>query len=456
MRRFVAAAASLMMLLSVFSCAPDNIVTPNTPENPSSTTEPTPEPTPEPQTPETTEPDAADEQLTAGAQYLKDKAENTGVKPTLDVDGTGFTDFKTPQLSGVTLSFFTWADSAFSAGELDEKGWLDALKKEYGLTLKYDLRQDDLLYSSQLIAQRAGRQNDLISARVNDFAAALPLMQSAQELVRFGDNSPASGRVFSLTGSRLFAPRGFCRVLWYNKSLAAQTDPFESYRAGGWTTETMTSAFGNLAAGNRLIECKNWLPFGSAQIQASGATEGGYAMLLTDERVIGSFAAFGELFNRENYTASGDFSFEKGNTVMCFADTPAVGEGVKVGWAPVPKLGQDGRYVGELCGSGFGLSATVSDARRGAASAFISLWCARAAESRSDTLIYKLGLTPTEADAYLSFSETDGGIYSADGEVSAVFDAASMPVELYGTPETVFNKFGAAFIRTDMINKRYR
>ena len=103
-----------------------------------------------------------------------------------------------------------------------------------------------------------------------------------------------------------------------------------------------------------------------------------------------------------------------------------------------------------------GLSRTVSDARKGAAAAFMTLWCARYSESRADELIYDIGLTPTEADSYLTFCEAAGGLFSADAKISELFHAQEMPVQLYGDPDTVYNTYGAAYARTDVINDRYQ
>lgn len=462
MRRALALISVLLMLASFTACAPDNIVAP--PVQPGA---PDDSQSPGGAQGDTDKPASApaqstgaqsDENLTDGARYLKNKTRNDHIRPAIDIDGKDTVAFKTPQLSGVELSFFTPEDSAFSAGSMDEKAWFDALEKEYGLKLKYTVRPDNTLYSSQLIAMNSGRTVDIISARVNDCAAAMSLMQSAKELITLSDGAPLSARVFGLTGGKLFTAKGDCRVLWYNKSMTGETDPFELYGKNEWNTEKLSKLSGSIGTdGKRFIECSDWLAFGSAgALQASGITSDiGYTMSLIDEAVIDTFEAFGSVFNRENVTAKDDFNFKAGNTAFLFGANPTKGD-FSVGWAPIPAFSESGKCIGELCGSAMGLSRTVSDARKGAAAAFMTLWCARYSESRADELIYDIGLTPTEADSYLTFCEVAGGLFSADAKISELFHAQEMPVQLYGDPDTVYNTYGAAYARTDVINDRYQ
>ena len=138
-----------------------------------------------------------------------------------------------------------------------------------------------------------------------------------------------------------------------------------------------------------------------------------------------------------------------------FADTPAKGD-FELGWAPVPKFTDDGRYVGEYCGTAMGLSGTIAEDKRGAAAAFMTLWSARYSESRADGLIHDIGLSPTEADSYLTFCEQSGGLYNADMKIEEKFLSDKMPVELYGSPDTVYNTFGEAYVRAAEINSRYK
>lgn len=103
-----------------------------------------------------------------------------------------------------------------------------------------------------------------------------------------------------------------------------------------------------------------------------------------------------------------------------------------------------------------GLSNTVAEDKRGAAAAFMTLWSARYSESRADELIHDVGLSPTEADSYLTFCEQGGGLYNADMQIETQFLTEKMPVELYGSPDTVYNTFGEAYARAAQINSRYK
>ena len=464
MRRTFSLISAMLLMLSLFACAPDNIKTaPSDNEGSQQETSAPLQDSTKAQD-EKTEPEQqtagdeqSDEELTDGARYLKNKTRNDHIRPTADIDGQNIVAFKTPQLSGTELSFYTSEDSAFSAGSMDEKQWFDALEKEYGLKLSYTLRPDRTLYSSQLIAVKAGKNPDIISTKVNDCAAMLSLMQSAGDIVTLGDSAPLSSRIFELTGGKLFTARGNSRVLWYNKKLIGENDPFKLYTENSWTTDKLTVIYNGMdTAANRLLECESWISFGSAgKIQGSGMTGEGYAIALTDETVIDSFEAFGTLFNKDGGTADGDFSFKAGNTLFMFGDTPEKGD-FEAGWAPIPKFSDEGRYVGEFFGTAMGLSNTVAEDKRGAAAAVMTLWSARYSESRADELIHDVGLSPTEADSYLTFCEQGGGLYNADMQIETQFLTEKMPVELYGSPDTVYNTFGEAYARAAQINSRYK
>ena len=463
MKKISVLAWIFIILVMLSACKPDNIIS-QTEENKEQTnsniaenelaesTQQTEE-----KTQQTVAQQQSDDELTEGARYLKNKTKNDHIRPTADIDGQNIVDFKTPQLSSVELSFFTSENSAFNAGSMNEKEWFDALEKEYGLKLKYTIRPDNTLYSSQLIAVNAGYDTDIISAGVNDCASALWLMQSAEDIVTLNDRAPVSAKVFELTGNKLFTAKGCCRVMWYNKLLTGDNDPFELYNKNEWTVDNLNMIYKGMDVKiTSLIDCDNWLAFGSAgTVQASGITDAGYTMSLIDQEVINTFEAFGNIFGKENAVAAEDFGFNEANTVFIYGDVPQKGE-FEIGWAPIPKFTEQGTYTGDFCGSGMGLSKTIDDDKKGAAAAFIVLWCARYSESRSDQLIYDTGLSPTEADSYLTFCETGGRMLSADAAIESLFTSQTMPVQLYGMPDTVYNTYSQAFGRTDVINDRYQ
>ena len=272
MRRVLALISAIGLMFLLFACAPDNIKTPPSDNANDNQQTSAPEQESSKEQDEKTEPEQQtasdmqeDEELTDGARYLKNKTKNDHIRPTADIDGQNIVAFKTPQLRGTELSFYTSEDSAFSAGSMDEKEWFDALEKEYGLKLSYTLRPDKTLYSSQLIAVKAGKNPDIISTKVNDCAAMLSLMQSANDIVTLNDSAPLSARIFELTGGKLFTARGNSRVLWYNKKLTGESDPFKLYTENLWTTDKLSVIYNGMdTAANRLLECDSWIPFGSA------------------------------------------------------------------------------------------------------------------------------------------------------------------------------------------------
>lgn len=461
MRKISALAWILALLVVLCACKPDNIITQTDYQTDDQTeqseTEDDIEQPEQNQSQPTAQEQQSDTELTEGARYLKNKTKNDHIRPTADIDGMNIVNFKTPQLKSVQLSFFTSENSAFNAGSMSEKEWFDALEQEYGLKLKYTLRPDSTLYSSQLIALNAGHETDIISANVNDCAAALGLMLSAEDIVTLTDRAPVSSKVFSLTQNRLFTAKGCSNVMWYNKLITGENDPFELYNKNEWTVENLNVIYNGIdKKSTSLLDCENWLAFGSAgTMQASGITDAGYTMALTDQQVIDTFKAFGDVFGKENAVSDGDFSFDGGNTVFMYGDIPQKGE-FELGWAPIPKFTESGTYTADFCGSGMGISKTIADEKKEASVAFIVLWCARYSESRSDRLIYEAGLSPTEADRYLTFCEAEGRMLSADAQISELFVSQTMPAELYGTPDSVYNVYSAAYRRTDFINDRYQ
>ena len=198
MKRYLSIICILCMLLSLAACAPDNIKAPiqpqvNEPQNdtPVSTepvTDPVtedisdPEPAPEPEkepeaekapetetAPETegqkpegetetkpegeteteTEP-APEVETTEPVSYIADgKKQNKEVKPTLDIDTLSYVKTKTAALKDKTLKMFVTEAGAFKAGDKTEKQWLDSLKDAYGLTVKYTVRSDGMLYPKE-------------------------------------------------------------------------------------------------------------------------------------------------------------------------------------------------------------------------------------------------------------------------------------------------------------------
>lgn len=446
-RRIAALLLALVLTVSLGACAPDNIVKP------------------EPQPPQTEKPDTDteaeakpaqsqqedDSKLTDGAKYFKNKKLNEAVRPSGDLDSAALVAYKTPQLSGVSLTAYLPETSAFSAGKLSASEWMLEAAKEYGVKLSLFLRPDSTLYSSQLIAQKSGMTLDIIGTHIGDSAGCMSLMSDAGDIVSIKNNMFMSASVFTKSGGKLFAPLGSTRVLWYNRRLITTDLPGDS----AWSTDTL-SGIAMSMGGNRIIECSNWLEFGSAgKNQASGLDGAGYCLTLTDENVIDTYEAFGSIFNRDSDTSVSGFDFKSGNTVFCYTDTPEKGD-FELGFKPIPKFGADGKAVCGFSGDALGLSKTANADVSAAACAFMTLWCARYTEARADKLMYELSLSASDTDAYFTLGESCGGLYTVDGQISRLFESPFMPTQLYGNPDTVYNTFAAAYTRTDVLNDRYR
>lgn len=505
MKRYLSIICILCMLLSLAACAPDNIKAPiqpqvNEPQNdtPVSTepvtdpvtediSDPEPEPEPEkepeaekapetetaPETeeqkpegePETkpegeteTEP-APEVETTEPVSYIADgKKQNKEVKPSLDIDTLSYVKTKTAALKDKTLKMFVTEAGAFKAGDKTEKQWLDSLKDAYGLTVKYTVRSDGMLYPAQMIAAKAGIGPDLITAKIKDMSASLSLMQSALEL-EDAKYTVFSKNVFDITDGKLFTGVGNGRMLWYNKNIIKDDAPFTLFNANAWTADVMNATFISAKAQKTALLSNDgdWLAFlSTAGEQVSGYTDfDGAIMKVTSDKSIAAAKAYDKILSADGMAVADGQSFSKGNVAFTFTDTPEV-NGFEAGFAPLPKTAEDGSCVIDLTGTGVGISKYAKADNVDTALTLAMLWSARYTESRIDKLMFDLKLSKDKAEKYLELCETEGKVYSADGEITTAFTAATFPNVLAKDSSTVYNAFIGAYNRTVLINKRYR
>lgn len=479
------------MLFALAACAPDNIKSPIQPDPepetsaPETSTKPETEPEKEDTTvlaepvtdtvQDNTEPETETKTDTAAqtesgtktepttenqaVTYIPaDKKQNKDVKPTLDIDTLSYLKLKTADLKDKTISMFVTKDGAFNAGDKTETAWLDALGETYGITVKYTVRSDSMLYPAQLIASKAGTGPDLITAKVKSAASALSLMQSVLELEE-NVSTPFSKTVFDITGGKLFTGMGNSRMLWYNKSIIKDDAPYTLFCADSWTTDVMNATFISAkTTKTAMLENKgDWLSFlstGTEQVSGYTAADGA-VMMITSDTSLNAAKEYEKLFQTENALVTEDQTFIKGNVAFTYTDTPATHD-IEVGFAPLPKSSSDGSMVAELCGTGIGISKYIAEDKVDTALTFAALWSARYTESRIDTLLFDLKLAPDAAEKYMEFTEQNGRIYTADSQIADLFTVSAFPKELASSSETVYNTFYKAYDRTVLLNKRYR
>jgi hypothetical protein len=441
MKRLFSLITVILILISVFGCAPDNIISPDSQPDSAPVGTQTQQPTPEPQPEPVPEPQPA--------PAVKDK-KNTEVKPTFDIDTLDYVKVKTAELKEKELSMFV-GSSSFSAGSLTETDWLCALAESYGIKIKYSVTPDRALYSSQLIAQKSGKTVDIISAKVRDCMAALSLMQDSSELVTKTDKDPFSAKVFDLTGGKLFAGKGNAKAMWFNTAIVKDAP------ADNWTFEDFKKLATDIRAADLgVIENESIVEFmssGKEQLTGFNSKEG-YIMRPLDEtaKLIIEDYAKATLLPEES---AADKKFYRENVAFVYTDAP-VRRNMTISWAPMPAYSEDGTNIMALCGSGLGLSKTVSEQNRDTALTFIMLWCARYTESREDALVFDLGISKASCDRYIDLSEQSGIICAADREINAIFATTGFPEAYYKeTEEETAPDFEKALSRAKLISERY-
>ncbi|MBQ8606103.1 MAG: hypothetical protein IJ408_05140 [Clostridia bacterium] len=372
---------------------------------------------------------------------------NKEVRPAFDVGGIDGID--TAALKDKTLSLYL-GDSAFFAGDRSEREWFTALKEEYGLNIDFSVCSDAVLYSSQLIAQKSGKDIDLVSVKVNDMAKGITLAKKVT--LPESESYPFSQRVFELSGDKLFAGKAHAKMLWYNKAIVKDDI----------TREWSFDAFSKLAddakkAGFGVLETKSFAEFYSCgENQKTGFDfEKGYILDIKDEdtkKMLADFAAAITVESSENK------SWARENVAFCLTDTPTKRHAT-LGWTTLPAYGENGSNPVPLCGSALGISNTVSEENEDIALTAALLWSARYTESREDTLRFDLGLSKDDYDKYLELCEQNGLVYCADLQINALFESGTIPKEFYSDEQpdeesTLQESIEKAYARAELLNER--
>lgn len=380
-----------------------------------------------------------------------DKKKNSSPRPSYDLAELGLFEMGVSDLKDKTINMFISDKSAFLAGALDEKAWLEALKEEYGVTVNYTVRQSKTLYPAQYITQLAGKDIDVISTDINDMASSLGLIKSSKDFFDQLESTPFSGKVFNSTNGKVFTAKGDAKMLWYNTEIILDDSPYQLYKQDSFTTDVMPVV--KLAVTNKdakMIECNNWISFGSAAgTQISGIADTSVRISLTSENSIKAFSEFATIFESEK----SEGSFAKGTAAFAFTNTPS-GK-IKLSFAPIPKVGQEGNYVAEFTGKGLGLSKTVSDDNADIAVLFMTLWSARYTEARVDLLMHDYSLGFEKTLDYIDACETYGLLTNIDSVLTSYFEGDAVPSTLYGTTDAVYNDFVLAYKRANLLNSRY-
>ncbi len=438
MKRLISLVLLITLMFSLCACAPDNIVTPNAPEQ-------TPEQTPSSDTDTQTQPEA--DTPAPEYQYITaNKQKNTDISPTLSIDLLNIAPVKISDLKAKTISFFTPVRNAFYAGELDEKAWFDAVREQYDIDIRYTLRSDNTLYNAQVIAQKSGKELDIITTLISNIAPSRSLMKSALELTEDG-SYPFSERVYNLSGKTVFTGIGNSKMLWYNTDIVSDASAYTLFDSGNWNYDSLSL----IETDKIMLECGNWAAFGSASgTQATGLAEDGSFTLTIDSDISReTFAAFSKVFDT---VANEKETFGGGSVAFCFTDTPATT--VPLSFVPIPAYSENGKNIAELSGVGMGISKTADEFKSQYALTFALLWSARYSEWRQDFLLHDCKLTADKADSYIAFSEQNGGLYNADREIAAVFETKVISEKLYMPKEQVLATFAHSFARAGLLNGR--
>ncbi len=447
-----------MLGLTISACAPDNILIPPVTDNETDNTENQSKADVDTQTeqPETdTQPEQTDSPKQEQGVISDTRKENKGVKPTYNIDENEVLTAKTGDLYGKTLTMFVTEEGAFSAGDMNEREWLKGMYDEYGFTVNYAIRSKNTLYSAQAIALKSGMDLGVITSPINDMAASLSLMQSAQRFVKDVKNVPFSQSVFEKTGYKVFTGTGNARMLWYNTDIITDDSPYVLAISDNWTSDVLASHA--ITAKNnsvKLVESDNWLAFGNtAGEQVTGLTADGFKFAVTSEKSIAAFAKFAEITNLDKDLPEGEYSFDKGNVMFTYTHTPAKAD-FSVSFAPIPKV-SNGAGIAEYCGIGIGIPVSATEENAQIASVFATIWAARYAESRVDELLFDVGLDIEKATKYLEISENSGALVNVDAQISQMFDGDVIDQSLCVDGETAYNTFADGYARAALIKGRY-
>ncbi len=353
---------------------------------------------------------------------------NTGVVPSFDIDTTGFVknNIKLADLKGKSFTLITAIGYGTFSYE-DEKGkvysewdWWEALKKQYGLQIKYIKSRFDKSVSQALAYMNAGKALDIIPTHVGSFPVALQLTQPLDPFINMQNlgNSPGVDvQVMEMTkwagGYRCISPIGAVNVLWYNQSMVEEfglKDPHKTWQEGNWDWDTygdfLRSVPKTTSSGKKLYA---YAPCTGDSYYAYALTNGCAPLEIdttasepklinnwTDQRVLDAYTAYSEVLKSIQWGGSWDSMHRNGDVMMC--DTLQLMNSYdkiedelychthKYNWVPYPKgTGETGR---DACFS-YGYTLMLPKKMKNQSNApyvlkFMELWATRFTEAIFD------------------------------------------------------------------------
>ena len=313
------------------------------------------------------------------------KKPNTGVKPSFDIDTTGFVkngikiaDLNKKSLTLITSIKYSTFNYRGEKGEyVTEWDWFDQLKSTYGLKLTYIKSRFDKSVQQSLTYMNAGKTLDVIPTHVGGFPKFLNLSQPLDPYINLQniDNSPGVNTMTLKETKwggtyRCISPIGSVNVLWYNQSLVEQfglTDPHTLFEQGKWNWDTFKQFVVSVPAttpdGKTLHaynQCTSdmmysWpLTNGLAPIQIdTDAKEPALINNWTNERTVAAWDFISSTVKSVKFGGSISKMYEDGTTMMTDAvnlqnqwDNYEYTKGRKYNWVPFPAATTDtGRCI---------------------------------------------------------------------------------------------------------------
>ncbi len=370
------------------------------------------------------------------------KKPNTGVKPSFDIDQTGFVknNIQTKDLKGKTLTLIT-AVTYDTFQYKNEKGeqigeweWWDALKKEYGLQIKYIKSRFDKSVSQCLSYMNSGKALDIVPTHYAGFPKFLNLSQPLDPYVNVQNlgNSPGvdlntleSSRYGG--GYRCISAVGVIDTLWYCQSLVEELgliDPHTLYEQDKWDWDAFANFIKSVPAttpdGKKLYSFARAIGSNAFMIAISNGvipieidTKSDKANLInnwTDQRAIDAYSYLSSVLQPAQTGGSfykmytdGDTLMSNTVTLMPTYDTGAKTlycHGKKYNWVPWPKANTDtGRYACFNYGYTMMLARKLKNQSNAIyAVKFMELWATRFTEAMFDFL---------STTSYLNFDYED-------------------------------------------------
>ena len=367
----------------------------------------------------------------------RDRQVNKQALPSFAIDDTGFVRDGTTikDLKGKTLQFFTadnfpgWSYRNEKGETIDEWQWFKDLKREVGLSIKYEVKQHQKSTAAALQYMNAGKQCDVVYANHVIYPNVLCISRSITDLIAINNLGSSPGVCKNTMDVcrwgntlRVVAPIGVVDVLWYNQTLTqelALSDPHTMWEKGAWSWDTfkkyMLSAPKTTKDGKELVAFVEW---GSNCSYVWPSTNGKESVkidatapkptlinnwlapevLATWEFICGVKQQINFKCTPESETSAGNqkehVGMYEGTTLMSatmytqvYRDTE-YSKHVQINWVPFPKANTPtGQEVCQYYGFGMVLPRKTSNEKNvNYALKFMELWATRFTETYFDNL----------------------------------------------------------------------